>query len=69
MDGRLLLRVSEAADLLGIGKSTAYELIAAGEIPAIRLGKGKAIRVSVGDLQDWVSLRRTRKEGKNGDER
>lgn len=35
---RLVYSVSEAAELLGIGRSTAYELVARGELATVRLG-------------------------------
>jgi len=31
--------VTEAADLLGIGRSTAYEMVATGELPTARIGR------------------------------
>ncbi|MFN3215299.1 MAG: helix-turn-helix domain-containing protein [Acidimicrobiales bacterium] len=37
-DLRLTYTVSEAAELLGIGRSTAYELVARGELATVRLG-------------------------------
>ena len=49
---RLLLRVPEVAKALGLGRTKVYELIAAGELPVIRLGR--AVRVSVTSLQKWV---------------
>jgi len=47
-----LLTVQEAAQLLRIGRSLAYHLVARGEIPAIRLGK--AIRIPRDALNEWV---------------
>jgi excisionase family DNA binding protein len=35
----LTLTVEQAAKLLGIGRSTAYELIHTGDIPSLRLGR------------------------------
>ena len=35
---KLLLRVSEVAEALGISRSHCYELIQAGKLPTIRLG-------------------------------
>ncbi len=35
---RLVYSVAEAAELLGIGRSTAYELVARGDLPVARLG-------------------------------
>jgi excisionase family DNA binding protein len=41
MGERLLLRVSEVADLIGVSKATAYDLISRGSIPSVRLaGRG-----------------------------
>ncbi len=37
-DLRLVYTVAEAAELLGIGRSTAYELVARGELATVRLG-------------------------------
>ena len=36
---KLTMSVSEAADWLGISRAFAYELVARGEIPSIRLGR------------------------------
>lgn len=37
--GRLMYTVAEVARLLGIGRSTAYELMLSGELPAVRMGR------------------------------
>jgi excisionase family DNA binding protein len=36
---RLVLTVAEAGELLGISRAFAYELVARGELPSIRLGR------------------------------
>jgi len=36
---KLTLTVDEAARCLGIGRNSAYEAIARGEIPAVKIGK------------------------------
>ena len=36
---RLVLSVSEAGSLLGISRALAYELVARGELPSLRLGR------------------------------
>jgi excisionase family DNA binding protein len=36
---RLVLRVEEAAAMLGISRNLAYELVGRGELPAVRLGR------------------------------
>lgn len=47
-----LLRVPEAARFLSLGRSKAYQLVASGELPSIRVGN--SIRVPVEALQQWV---------------
>jgi excisionase family DNA binding protein len=49
---RLLLRIPEVAEALGLGRTKVYELIADGVLPTIRVGR--AVRVSVTALQKWV---------------
>lgn len=39
MNDKITLNVNEVAELLGISKSFVYQLVGAGELPAIRLGK------------------------------
>lgn len=46
----LLVRPSEAATLLGIGRSKLYELLAAGELPVVRIGR--SVRIPVEGLRD-----------------
>jgi len=43
---RLTLTVEEAGDLLGVGRSTAYELVRSGEIPSIRLRRRIVVPVA-----------------------
>jgi excisionase family DNA binding protein len=52
---RLLLRIDEAARLLGLGRSKAYELVAAGELPAVRIGRAR--RIPVASLEQFVAQR------------
>ena len=52
---RLLVRIPEAAERLGLSRSTVYELIASGELNVIRYGR--AVRVPVGELAAWVERR------------
>jgi len=49
---KLLLKPSEVAQILGIGRSLVYELIARKEIPSIRLGR--CIRIPSESLQHWL---------------
>ncbi|MGH9069654.1 MAG: helix-turn-helix domain-containing protein [Acidimicrobiales bacterium] len=49
----MAIRVEEAARRLGIGRTTAWSLVRAGELPSVRL-RG-AVRVPVGALESWLS--------------
>jgi excisionase family DNA binding protein len=50
---RILLRVQEAADLLGLSRATMYELLASNkQIPVVRIGR--AVRIPLAGLQTWV---------------
>jgi excisionase family DNA binding protein len=41
MDEKMFLRISEVADLLGVSRSTAYDLVKRGQISSVRLeGRG-----------------------------
>jgi excisionase family DNA binding protein len=57
---KLLLRASEVGQLIGVGRSKAYQLIASGDLPSVRLGKGRCVRVPADGLRRWIEeLRRT----------
>ncbi|MGH3266552.1 MAG: helix-turn-helix domain-containing protein [Trebonia sp.] len=49
---KLLLTPVEAADVLGIGRSKLYELLRAGTVPSVRIGRCR--RVAALDLADLV---------------
>jgi len=51
-DEPLLLRISEAARLLTVSRSTMYQLVARGEVPAVRIGR--SVRVSRRELERMV---------------
>jgi len=42
-DDRLVFTVAEAGELLGISRAFAYELVARGELPVIRLGRRRLV--------------------------
>lgn len=52
MSGVRLLRVEEVAEALGVTKSRVYDLVRAGLLPAVRLGR--QIRIDEEALRDWV---------------
>ena len=49
---RLLLRPTEAADVLGVGRSKIYELIAEGLIPTVQVGS--RLRIPLEELRNWI---------------
>jgi excisionase family DNA binding protein len=50
------LKVPEVAEELRIARSRAYELVADGKIPAVRIGR--SVRVSRKELDRWLEDRR-----------
>ena len=50
--GKLTLTVPEAAELLGISRALAYDLVARHELPALRLGRRLVIPRRV--IEDWL---------------
>ena len=56
---RLLLTIREAARALEIGRSTAYELIAAGELEVVHIGRSS--RVPIDALSDYVRRLRAKR--------
>jgi len=50
---RLLLRPDEAATAIGVSRAKAYQLIAAGQIPSVRIGC--SVRVPVDALKEWIN--------------
>ena len=51
-EGKLFFRVEEAAEAVGLGRSKLYQLIQAGEIPAVKIGR--STRVPVAGLTKWA---------------
>lgn len=49
---RLLLKVHEAAELLGISRAKMYELLSEGSLPSIRLGG--STRIPIESLRAWI---------------
>ncbi len=52
---RILLRVNEAATLMGLSKSYVHRLILSGDLPYVRFGR--AVRIPLDDLQRWIASR------------
>lgn len=58
------VRIPQAAAMLGIGRSTLYLCIAAGEIEAIKVGRSTLVPVE--SLKAFVAARRSGADGANG---
>ena len=52
-EGPLLLRPQEAARSLALSRSTIYDMIASGELAAVRIGR--TLRIPAQALRDWVA--------------
>jgi excisionase family DNA binding protein len=52
----ICVRVNDAARMIGVGRTKLYELIAAGEIETVKLGK--ATRITIASLHDLVRRQR-----------
>lgn len=50
------LKVPEVAEVLRIARSRAYDLVADGEIPAVKIGR--SVRVSRKELDRWLENQR-----------
>lgn len=50
------LKVPEVAEVLRIARSRAYELVADGEIPAVKIGR--SVRVNRKELDRWLADQR-----------
>jgi excisionase family DNA binding protein len=54
LEGRLTVTIEEAARVLGLGRSAAYEAARRGEIPCRRLGRRIVVPVPL--LLQWLGL-------------
>ncbi len=50
-----LLRISEAAEVVGLGKTKFYELVQTGEIRSIHVGR--VVRVPTEALEEWIQAK------------
>lgn len=50
--GALLLKASDVAKMLGLGRTKVYDLMAKGELPVTRIGT--AVRVPCNRLLEWI---------------
>jgi excisionase family DNA binding protein len=52
MEQRVLLRIEEVAEILRLGRSKTYDLVARGELPGVRFGR--SVRVPAAALRRWL---------------
>lgn len=52
MDEALSVGVETAASIVGLGRTTLYKHVMAGNLPSIRIGKRRLVRRAA--LQDWL---------------
>ena len=50
---RLLLRPEEGAEAIGVSRARFYELMAAGHIKSIKIGRSR--RVPITELNNWIA--------------
>ena len=50
---KLLVTPGEAADALGVGRSTIYDLMPLKILPSVKLGRAR--RIPVAALREWVN--------------
>lgn len=55
---KILLRPMEAAQLIGIGRTKMYEMVASGELPSIHIGRAR--RIPVNALNKWIDERQVK---------
>lgn len=55
MSERMLMRVEEVAQALGIGRSTVFEMIGRHELPVLRIGR--LVRIPRHALDEWIAER------------
>ncbi len=49
---KLLLKPAEVTEILGIGRSRIYQMLACGALPSVRIGR--SIRIPSSALREWV---------------
>jgi excisionase family DNA binding protein len=50
------ISLNELQEILGIGRTKAYDLVTSGDLPAVRIGR--IIRISKRDLTNWLEQQR-----------
>lgn len=53
---RAFYRIGEVAEIIGLGKSQTYKLVAEGKIPSVMLEGVRSRRVSANALRQWIEF-------------
>lgn len=56
---KAFLKISEVAEIIGLGKSMTYKLIGNGHIPSVKLAGLTSRRVSRKALEAWIAEQET----------
>lgn len=62
---RLLLKPEEVCEVLGIGRTRVYSMLATGELPGV-IRLGRSVRISATCLRRWVEEQTTSEEASGG---
>jgi len=65
---RAFYKIQEVAEIIGLGKSMTYKLVADGHIPSVKLAGTKARRVSREALQRWIAEQATQEQAERADQ-
>ena len=57
-----LLTIKQSAEVLGCSDANVYALVAAGELPFIRIGKRKGLRIDTQALEEFIESRQVQYE-------
>ncbi|MGK2858192.1 MAG: helix-turn-helix transcriptional regulator [Thermoanaerobaculia bacterium] len=57
MNEKKLLRPKEVMEVIGLGRSKLYELMSAGELPVVRIGR--AVRIPADAIDEWIGRQRS----------
>jgi excisionase family DNA binding protein len=60
-----LLKAGKVAEVLGLGRSKVFAMLAVGELPVIRIGR--SVRVPRAALEDWIAEHTQHASGRTGD--
>jgi excisionase family DNA binding protein len=60
---RAFFKVPEVAEIIGLGKSLTYRLVAEGQIPSVMLAGCRSRRVSSDALKAWIEAQKQKEEG------